>query len=550
MYTVDASEAQVLIGYKDIFSSDMPNLKDEIQKLNMHKSISIICELIRVRDAQMNPIQILGGEYIIPFETVLKKTMCGIEPKSPEEMFSNPLMKKSVHIISAQMLLILLKKILKYGNYATMKETDYEITQDDYKKIIQLQLVVVEELNQKHTEKFDADHFLYSTYHLNYQRNLSHEFLRMYYMLEKISRSKANFDTDVQREYRNYYEDFNEKYGFTPTQYSALLFWEVRTYYSDINGLVYEKLWQDIETVYGKTNVKDLVSKVINSLSQIAEKYREWAMESEEQEWDFSKFFEFPFIIDEVGNYISICDITLRNAFFEKVYWMIRSCYPEEDSRAMAFFGRLFERYIQDLAKEAACKDYKYIDEFTYRSQRKEKKSSDAYLRKGTDLLVVEAKGFSVLLECMTRNEKIDKNNAKLFVSPVLQADLCLLMVLGEKLEFQGVEDIYIVSVTMDNINAIPHYFNDIHTTIEAEKKCEKTKYYFNFNIEEYEMLMYLVEKEHNIFSLLRDYFGLFKIKPFSNYILEKYPGVNMTSFMEKIYKEASDNMKKLYFNE
>ena len=184
MYSVDAGDAHLLLGYTDVFSDEMPHLQKEINNMNMHKAISIICELIRVRDAMLDPIPILWGEFRIPFETVLKKQMCGIDPKSPKELFANPLMKRNVHIISAQMLLILLKKVIQFGDYESICDTQYEIVQEDYKKIIQLQLVVAEELNQKHSEKFDKNHFLYSTYHLNYQRNVAHEFLRMYYMMK------------------------------------------------------------------------------------------------------------------------------------------------------------------------------------------------------------------------------------------------------------------------------------------------------------------------------------------------------------------------------
>lgn len=232
MYSVDAGDAHLLLGYTDVFSDEMPHLQKEINNMNMHKAISIICELIRVRDAMLDPIPILWGEFRIPFETVLKKQMCGIDPKSPKELFANPLMKRNVHIISAQMLLILLKKVIQFGDYESICDTQYEIVQEDYKKIIQLQLVVAEELNQKHSEKFDKNHFLYSTYHLNYQRNVAHEFLRMYYMMEKISKDINNFDADVQKEYRDYYSAFTEKYQFTPTQYSFLLFWELSIYYS------------------------------------------------------------------------------------------------------------------------------------------------------------------------------------------------------------------------------------------------------------------------------------------------------------------------------
>lgn len=371
MYSVDANGAQLLVGYKDVFSNEMPDLKEEIKSLNMHKSISIICELIRVRDAMLDPIRILWGEFRIPFETVLKKQMCGIDPKSPEEMFSNPLLRRDVHIISLQMLLILLKKIIQYGNYDTMNNTEYEITQEDYEKIIQLQLVVVEEVNQNHSKEFDENHFLYSTYHLNYQRNLAHEFVRMYYMMEKISRDKNNFDTDVQNEYRDYYTAFTEKYGFTPTQYSFLLFGELITYYSDINGLIYNTMWRDVGKVYEKIKEKEIINKVIGTLSQNIENYAEWAYESDSQEWDFSRFFEFPFIVDSKGNYISICDITLKNAFFEKIFWLIRDCYSKSDSRAMSFYGRLFEKFIQDLTQSVAKNDYEYIQEFSYRSKKK-----------------------------------------------------------------------------------------------------------------------------------------------------------------------------------
>ncbi|MBQ7067322.1 MAG: hypothetical protein IJN92_10930 [Lachnospiraceae bacterium] len=87
--------------------------------------------------------------------------------------------------------------------------------------------------------------------------------------------------------------------------------------------------------------------------------YKQWAEQSEDREWDFSEFFAAPFIKDTNGRFISLSDITLRNAFFEKMFWLIRDCYPVEDSRAMAFFGRLYEKYIQDITEDAAEKGWK-----------------------------------------------------------------------------------------------------------------------------------------------------------------------------------------------
>lgn len=460
----------------------------------------------------------------------------------------NPLLSKNQHIISVQMLLILLKKIIQYGNYATMNDDSYEIVKDDYKKIVQLQLVVAEEVNKMHLEEIDLNHFLYSTYHLNYPRNLAHEFLRMYYMLEKIGKDKSNFDLDVQAEYRDYYSLFTEKYGFTPTQYSSFLFWETSVYYSGINGLKYSPIWRSVEKIYGKSAHKDLIAKVITTLSQPVEGYVDWVRDSETKEWDFSKFFEFPFIMDAEKNYISVSDITLRNAFFEKIFWLIKDSCPAENGREMAFFGRLFEKYIQELTYNIAKEGYEYIAEFVY--GKSAKKSSDAYLRKEENLLVVEVKGFSVLLDCMIKNEKIENNNQKMFINPILQADKCLNAVIEERSEFTGVENVYVVSVTMDNINAVPGYYREVYKSIETKKRCEKIKYYFNFNVEEYEMLMFLAEQRQDIFSLLKEYFENKKLKPFSNFLHEKYQNITMTSFMENLYKEASELMKDILFAE
>ncbi len=246
------------------------------------------------------------------------------------------------------------------------------------------------------------------------------------------------------------------------------------------------------------------------------------------------------------NEYISISDITLVNAFFEKIFWLIRDCYSEDDSRAMAFFGRLFERYIQDATEDVCKNDYIYIDEFEFKVRRDIRKSSDAYIRKGKDLLVVEAKGFSVLVDCMAKNEKIENNNKKLFVKPVLQADACLNEIIDKKEEFDGIEEAFIISVTLDNINAVPNYYNAIQKEISESKKCELVCYYYNFSIEEYEMLLYLIENGTDIFFVLREYFSEGMLAPFSNYIREKDSTIDMTEFMNKNYKEVADKMKSM----
>lgn len=192
---------------------------------------------------------------------------------------------------------------------------------------------------------------------------------------------------------------------------------------------------------------------------------------------------------------------------------------------------------------------YIFIPEFEFKIGREKKKSSDAYIRKDTTLLAVEAKGFSVLIDCMIKNEKVEDNNKKLFVKPILQADKCIVSTISSRPEFDEVDEIFIVSVTMDNVNAVPNYYNSIHREIEQKKQSGLVKYYFNLNIEEYEMLMYLVENKKDVFELLRNYFDNSTLKPFSNYLRECYPEIVMTRFMSDCYNEASREMRKLLWN-
>ena len=63
-------------------------------------------------------------------------------------------------------------------------------------------------------------------------------------------------------------------------------------------------------------------------------------------------------------------------------------------------------------------------------------------------------------------------------------------------------------------------------------------------------MLMYLLEQNEDIFSLLEKYYESDRLKPFSNYLHEIFPDISMTTFMEQIYHEASDKMKELLFKD
>ena len=83
----------------------------------------------------------------------------------------------------------------------------------------------------------------------------------------------------------------------------------------------------------------------------------------------------------------------------------------------------------------------------------------------------------------------------------------------------------------------------NILNEIEKEKTCSKVRYFFNFNIDEYEMLMSAVEQGIDVFPLLKEYFEQDVLPPFSNYLRSKHPTIDMTAFMKKWYEQASREM-------
>lgn len=212
----------------------------------------------------------------------------------------------------------------------------------------------------------------------------------------------------------------------------------------------------------------------------------------------------------------------------------------------MAFWGRLFEKYVQDITKNIHREQYMYIDEFEY---EKGKKSSDVYVQRENKLLAIECKGFSTFISCMTQNKDMEKNIEKLFIKPILQADKALKNIIDGECRFTDIEEIYVISVTMDNINAVPDFYNKVQNKIKNNKKCDKIKYYFNFNVEEYEMLMYLMEQGKDVFDILKKYFCEKSLKPFSTYLHNGFECIEMTNFMKEIFCEATNNMKEMVFS-
>ena len=554
MYKLFPEDWQELLVYSDIFEEPVPKIEDEIKKLNLGKAVSIICELLAVRNMTVSctrDVPVVGKmEIDIPYEMILKRNFGNIKFQNLEELFSDNRMKKNRHIIALQPMLILLKNIIAYTEDVSIQETDFEITASDYAEIIKLQLVITESMQYRDAQQFDTANFVYGNYHINNDHNVASEIVRSFYMLERLDRDVNNFPDDVKGEFKDYRGEFNKKYGYSVAEYLFSIFKELELYIGRESYLSYRSFWIDPDVAYSGTKILNIAKKVLKNLSSDLTGYREWCRNTINEPWDFKMFLEKPFITSADDKYITISDFTLKNSFYENLFWSIKACYPETEDRIMSFYGRLYERYIQDHIESLMLNshEYCYIKEFAY-GRKKGNRSSDAYIKKGTKLLAIEAKGFSVLFDCIL-NKSVERNLEKLYTKPILQADKAFVNNV-ERDDFKDVTELYIVSVTMDNINAVPEYINECTKIVHENKKSDVLKAFFNFSIEELEMLLFIIEDGQDVFDILNDYYMNESLMPFSNFLKRRSEKeISMTSFMESIYNEMANEMKLAYWEE
>ena len=121
-YTPNLDNVKEILSYSDFFrKEDMPDLQTEIKKLNLHKSISIICELISVIDVKHEFNVYSYNISIYLYQGILKQWIR--KTKSKEDIFSDPIFYSKRFIISRQVLLMLLKDFIVYGNYDSLLKT-------------------------------------------------------------------------------------------------------------------------------------------------------------------------------------------------------------------------------------------------------------------------------------------------------------------------------------------------------------------------------------------------------------------------------------------
>lgn len=457
-------------------------------------------------------------------------------------------------MFSPQTLLILLKWLLAYGDSNTIIEESVKTETID--ELIDMCFIISDKLPKDEVENFKTE-FMFANLFLNSESNIKHH----------ISRWKVIFDELDDDKELDYISDFKRYFGYSVDEYLAVHFYFLRYNNYDIvkGGIFSDEQGKRLKSFDAK-KIKDVYEKIVDNSSRNLEELKLSALNTINEPWNFEMFYLNPIIKIHEDLVVSVANRFIGYHFFSGLYWKLRHLYRTDDIRFLRAFGRPFENYIQKITNYAVNQgknSYIFQKEFSYKFSKGDRKSSDSYIRINDNLIVVEAKAKSIDSRALKGYDiEIIREEAKeLIVRPCYQGNLRLNELKSDNCKFEeseirdffkGIRKIFILSVSIEKVQPVKYlnkYCEDLlifgKGKIEYNRKKinpkltdERIVGYANLNIEEYEVLCGLIEKEIDVFSLLEKYYNLkddnMNAYPFYNFLSFSGLEINSGSFIEK----------------
>ncbi len=268
------------------------------------------------------------------------------------------------YIFSIQTLFTLNKWLLAY--YSDEQQIiDVPHLIDEFFDIIQLAIMINDYLPIDIDVEGHEVEFLYLMAYHNTIKNIKNEIARSYYLFVSLMNDIA--------ESKDFSEMFFEINKFRIEEYLA----------ESINNLQYVYGGWQLDTFFTLQvgcGIKDFDAKllspvhekIINMFAASPDFLREMARQTIDKKWDFELFYIKPMIaIDNLA--LIINPITLLYQIFEGLFWKLFYLINDEKHKK-AFsggFGRVFERYIQQVACASTGNEYVFLNEFYYQFKGK-----------------------------------------------------------------------------------------------------------------------------------------------------------------------------------
>lgn len=514
-------DCSYVITYSELYSKEPlteKSIAKKIAQLNIKQTLNILLKFTSVIDSYLRGDTAGIAEYhIIKFQYRMLLFFQGADLKH----YDNGL------LTCPQGLLTAFKWLIAYGNNKAEDNISSEILYGDIYNVLSLVIIIADYLPKDEVEHNKIE-FCNAAQYFGAQKVIKYELARAY-----------NIFVENQIELPGYISDaFVGKYGISIEEYLANSF-------NFLNyAFIHDNFWNHQPgypiSNFDAKSLKDSYYKYIQMMSLNFEDGKKKAKSSLHKKWDFSWFLLYPLaIIDEYAcpfNYF-----TFSYVWFEGLYWRIRFCFDRKDTKFFDDFGKPFESYIQSICKKSISlkNEYLFIDEHEYTITKGRKpRSSDGYILKGDNLLIIECKAKAPSAETVSgyNINAINDEIIDLIVAPVHQVDKRYMEMMQFDQEFisltKEVKNIFVIVVSLEKIQPLPYTYGYADSYLresgkiinvdgkdeESEIRTDKINCYYNLNAYEFEKICALIENRIDIFAELYEY-SIQPICPFENFI-------------------------------
>ncbi|MEK3728551.1 MULTISPECIES: hypothetical protein [unclassified Lysinibacillus] len=359
---------------------------------------------------------------------------------------------------------------------------------------------------------------------------------RQYEIYENIFN---NFDKN-DPEFIDIHTLFEEFYGYSIKDYISVIFpIHAKLSRTENETLLSNELIGISEDYYKTTSVKNIYKKILDDLTVNVDDLKKWALNSIENYYDAEGLISKPIFYYD-NHYVIFSLPFLEAAMFDGLWFKLLICCRKNKKNFPSFYGRLFEKYVNNILESSIKKysklPYEFIEEFKFGHDNLD--SSDAYVKIGKSLLIVEAKGGKIRKETKVSadNEVTSEDFKKYAINPILQANEAYEKIIKNNPNYFGdVKKIYILSVFTQRFPKIPLYEKEF--VAEMKNLNKKVKFYDYISLSDLEVLCSHIEnKETTIFNFIEQRNRYSRFLPLEhsygiNYGLIDRPEISMSNF-------------------
>lgn len=368
-------------------------------------------------------------------------------------------------------------------------------------------------------------------------------------MFEKLAQKKELFKP---KEYLDIQECFFQNNGFTIQQYVSSLF---AINQPCIKPLGWQHLINDIEwalskdNFFKKTGIKDIANRILNDLSVDPVTLKTWALNTLDNPYDYEQLLMHP--IFKYNNFLyPFSPAHMNAAIFDGLCFKLNYYHRIAGQGFFNFFGRLFEKYIsttlETAVEKAKISGYQFIPEFKYGKQNKD--SSDANVKLGSTLIIVEGKGGRIRRETKVyADEKSSMEDYKKYViNPILQANKSYIDISEQAPDkFKDIKKVFILSVSVQSFPRVPKYNELLYKEDFVSQLHPHIKGVDYIGLSELELFAYIINKlDIPLQKFLLNKKKLAEYIPYPNYFYNKYGEIRRTDYHDTVLKASTDRIR------